>query len=224
MKFRLLTYMFILLFSSTLLASNKIAIILKAKGPVTIEKASNKKKVSAKKGMSLEDGDKIVTGKRAFAAVRFLDDKSLVRVRANSVCSIEGKKKDKKIEKSIFVEIGTFFCDIFKQKGSFKVITPTSVASIKGTKFWTIHSANGGSRYVGIEGLVEIKNEKGKALMKKGETAIVESKDSPPLIRLTKKGDLPEDADDIQGEILEVEFESKDGQQKSLRIEMEKNK
>ncbi len=216
--------MFILFFASSLLASNKIAIVLKTKGPVTIEKASNKKKVSAKVGMSLEDGDKIVTGRRAFVAVRFLDDKSLVRVRANSVCSIEGNKKKDKIEKSIWVEVGTFFCDIFKQKGSFKVITPTSVASIKGTKFWTMHSATGGTRYVGIEGLVEIKNNKGKALMKKGETAIVESKDSPPIIRLTKKGDLPEDAEDIQGKVLEIEFESKDGQQKNLRIELEKNK
>ena len=77
---------------------------------------------------------------------------------------------------------------------------------------------------LGGQGLISLLKILGKALMKKGETAIVESKDSPPIIRLTKKGDLPEDAEDIQGKVLEIEFESKDGQQKNLRIELEKNK
>ena len=100
MKFKIMIYSFLFLFTTSLMASNKIAIILKVKGPVTIEKADSKKKISGRVGMPLEDGDKIITGRRAFAAIRFLDDKSLVRVRANSICSIEGKKKEDKIEKA----------------------------------------------------------------------------------------------------------------------------
>lgn len=220
MKTRIIIALFIIVFSFQMFAQEKIAVMLKVKGVVMVENAKTKKRINARMGMPLKDGDKVLTGKKSFAAVRFLDDKSLVRVRESSICTIEGKKQQKKIEKSIWVEVGTFFMSIFKQKSSFKVITPTSVASIKGTKFWAIHTPSGGTRYVGIEGIVEIKNDKGSALMKKGETCIVKSKDTPPIVRLTKEGDIPEDADQVQGKMLELEFENKDGQQRQLKIEL----
>ncbi len=223
MKTSVVIYIFALLISVSAFAADNVAVILKVKGSVTIERAENHKKISGKIGMPLQNGDKVITGNKSFTAVRFLDDKSMVRVRANSICTIEGKKSENKIEKSIWIEVGTFFMDIFKQKGSFKVITPTSVASIKGTKFWAIHSHVTGSRYIGIEGLIEIKNDKGKALLKAGETALVETKNSPPKIRITKDGDLPKDAEEIQGKILEIQFENEDGIQKEIRIKLEKS-
>lgn len=219
-----ITLLFILFLSVHSFTQDKIAVVLKIKGPVTIQKVKKSKKIPAKTGMVLHDGDKIITGEKGFAAVRYLDDKSLIRIRQNSVCTIEGKKHKEKIDKSIWVEIGTFFASIFKPKGSFKVITPTSVASIKGTKFWIIHDPDKGTIYVGIEGIVEVSNEKGKALMKKGESCIVTSKDEAPIVRETQKGDLPEDAEEVMGQTLEIEFKNDQGSTKKLKIDLESQK
>jgi hypothetical protein len=43
-------------------------------------------------------------------------------------------------------------------KTSFRVETPTSVASVKGTQFWTICQAGFGDKFYGIEGIVNILN------------------------------------------------------------------
>ncbi|GAB4174914.1 MAG: hypothetical protein Kow00108_09960 [Calditrichia bacterium] len=221
-KYILSIFLIHLFLLSFVFAQDKIAVMIKSKGSVTIQQVKTGKKIAAKVGTVLMDGDKVITGKRGFAAVRFLDDKSLIRIREKSVCTIEGKKQEDKIEKSIWVEIGSFFASVFKPKGSFKVITPTSVASIKGTKFWTIHQLNSGTMYIGIEGVVEVSNEKGKALMKAGETTIVPSKDDAPLVRETKDSDFPEGAEDTMGQTLELEFEKADGSKKQLKIELQK--
>ncbi len=203
---------------------NPFNVLIKSKGQVTIQRAESKKKIAGKIGLVLFDGDKVITGKKSFAAVRYLDDKSLIRIRQNSVCSIEGKKKNGKIEKSVWVEIGTFFASIFKPKGSFKVITPTSVASIKGTRFWIIMDPDQGTIYIGIEGIVEISNDAGKALMKAGETCLVSSSDTPPKVRKTRKTDFPEDAEEVMGRTLEIEFQNNEGSKKELKIDLKPQK
>lgn len=207
-----------------LMAGDHVAVMIKSNGPVTVQRVEDSKKVPAKTGYSFVSGDKVITGKEAFAAVRFLDDKSLLRIRENSVCTIEGKKEQEKIEKSIWVEIGSFFASVFKPKGTLKVITPTSVASIKGTKFWIIHDPMEGTKYIGIEGVVEISNSKGKALMKPGETCIVTSADEPPIVRETRDDDFPPDSEEVMGNQLELEFRNQEGSSKSLKLELQPRK
>lgn len=201
-------------------ANERIAVVIKLKGEVRVTSANSFKTTEVKKGYILQDGDKLETGPLSYCAIKFLDDKSLLRIKEKSTCTIEGKRKANRIEKNIFAEVGAFFMSLFKQEESFKVTTPTSVASVKGTNFWVLQSSQSGeSKYVCTEGAIEVKTNAGKVLVKKGQTAIVASRSRMPEVRLTRAGDIP--ADEIGGPSirnLDFEFIDDSGQTKVLRI------
>ncbi len=118
------------------------------------------------------------------------------------------------------MEVGSFFANLFKPKGSFKVATPTSVASVKGTKFWVIQRSP--TKYIVEEGVLELENETGKVLVRQGQTAIVESQTSTPEVRLTTDDDIPSETDGegAFGE-LDIGFQNDRGEQKILRIKVQ---
>jgi len=91
------------------------------------------------------------------------------------------------------------------------------VASVKGTKFWTIQIFKGSTTYYGNEGVVEVGNDTGTALMKAGETCIVVSKNSKPIVSKTKPGDGPSNDEDGPDE-FEFEFEDESGNKKTLKF------
>ena len=174
---------------STFVQAEPIAIVLKARGKVTMTHAVSGKISSVKTGTRLYAGSKIVTKSKSFAAIKFIDDGSLVRIRPNSTCTVEGKRQKSGFFKNLFLEVGTIFSQVVQQKGVFRITTPTSVASVKGTAFWTKQEFKGGTYYFGEEGVVEISNKKGAALLRKGETGYVSSPNSRPVVRKTKKGE-----------------------------------
>ena len=221
----LLVYIFVamLIIRSHAFSAETIAVIIKAKGEVTLTKAGQEKSSDARRGQRLEDGDKLVTGKESFAALRFIDDASLVRVSPHTVCTINGKRENNQIMKNLYVEVGTIFSQITQQKGAFQVATPTSVASVKGTRFITDQKANPGTFYYGEEGEVEITNEGGTVTLTAGFTAFVASQTTIPVLTKTQPGDLPQwegDAD-IEDE-FELGFENDVGQAKTLKFRVKK--
>lgn len=204
------------------LADENVAVVVKSRGDVDITPNQKVKSVDAKKGYVLQHKDKLKTAKGAFCAIKFLDDKSLLRIKENSSCIIEGTRKKSTIEKNIFVEIGTFFASIFKQKTTFQVTTPTSVASVKGTKFWTIQNKiTSETKYVCIEGVLEVENKAGKVLVRAGQTGIVQSKTRLPIVRLTDSGDIPDEEESSSEKSLDFEFNDSNGQKKVLRLQIQ---
>ncbi|NIW78164.1 MAG: hypothetical protein GWN16_01315, partial [Calditrichae bacterium] len=203
-------------------AAENIAVVLKVRGEVTVTEANSTEGKDVKKGYILQDGDKLETGPLSFCAIKFLDDKSLLRIKEKSTCVIEGKREQNAIEKNIFVEIGSFFTSLFKPKGKFKVTTPTSVASVKGTQFWILQlGQTGETRYICIEGIIEVENSAGKVLVKEGQTATVASRSRMPEVGLTKPGEIPSDEENqSSARTLDVEFTDPNGQNKILRIQI----
>jgi hypothetical protein len=222
---RILRIILTLLFVGGVLQANeKVAVIVKLNGDVRVTAAKSFKSTAAKKGQILQDGDIIETGAEAYCAIKFLDDKSLLRIRENSACTIEGKREGNSIVKNIFVEVGSFFLSLFQQPKKFTVSTPTSVASVKGTKFWVMQLAQSGeTRYICTEGSVEVSNKAGKVLLRRGQTAIVLSRNSSPEVRLTRSGDIPLEDGFSDGATRELEFEfnNDNGQKKVIRIQIE---
>ena len=201
-----------------------IAVIIKARGKVSVTTKSGKK-LEVRVGTRLYPGSKIVTKRKSFAAIRFIDDGSLVRIRSNSTCTVEGKREKSGFFKNLFLEAGTLFSQIMKQKSIFRITTPTSVASVKGTAFWVKQEFKGGTYYFGEEGIVEISNKKGWALLRKGETGYVSSPSSRPIVRKTKKGEKPEREDSKTTiDDLEIEFKNQKGDVKSLKFKVKKSK
>lgn len=210
---------------SSMAVAEPMAVVIRARGKVTVYNAQTKKTIPVRLGTRLYAGSKVITKDKSFAALKFLDDNSLVRIRPNSSCTIEGKREKSGFFKNLFLDVGTVFAQIVKQQSVFQITTPTSVASVKGTKFWAKQEFKGGTYYYGEEGVVEISNEKGWALLRKGETGYVSSKNSRPIVRATKKGEKPV-LEEGKGSIddLEFEFKNNQGDTKSLRFKVKKEK
>lgn len=88
----------------------------------------------ARRGETLASGDRVKTGEKSIAVVKFKDN-SLVRVRELSVLTVTGETRSTSFSKSVNVEKGVVGFNIHKQKSDeeFRFTSPTSVASIRGT-------------------------------------------------------------------------------------------
>ncbi len=224
LKYMTFTLLSFFLLQATVLAG-PVAIVVKARGNVQMVFGSSSKKMSVKAGTRLYSGSKIITQNHSFAAIKFLDDGSLVRIRPNSTCTVEAKRQKNSFFKNLFLEVGTIFSQIVKQKGVFRITTPTSVASVKGTAFWTKQEFKGGTYYYGEEGVVELSNKKGWALLRSGETGYVSSPNSRPVVRKTKKGEKPKLGEDKTTiDEFELHFQNQKGESKSLRFKVKKQK
>ncbi len=217
---------FFLLLPMQILADDPIAVIIKTKGEVSLKVTKDSdKKVDVKRGTRLYNGNIILTGKDGLAALKFVDDASLVRVRPNSSLALEGEREEKSIFKNLFVEFGTIFSKITQQESSFRVSTPTSVASVKGTAFWTKQEFKGGTYYFGEEGVIEISNDRGAALLKAGETGYVQSSRSKPIVRKTRPGEKPQlEEGESSIDEFKFDFRDEDGSSESLQFKIRKKK
>ena len=123
-----IAFLLVLAFKMSGMAAETIAVVLKVKGKVQITRGTQASLITLKRGSRLQDGDKLKTEKSSYAAVRFIDDASLLRVRANSTCTIKGKKDKNQVIKNVVLEVGTILAKVTKQRGKFEISTPTSVA------------------------------------------------------------------------------------------------
>lgn len=228
---------FLLIFANLIILSYQIscltnvAVISKAKGDVKIQKQSSSDWMNGKSGMIINSGATIRTGNKGFALIKYIDDKSLIKMRPKSELIIEGTKEKESILKKISVNIGAALFEIEKRQKRFTVETPTAVASVKGTKFLVQVSLENNSTVIfGLEGILEICNKDNKnckdltknfkAVCTKGAITLfalpnTEIKDIEKTINSigsSEKEDLKE---------LEFEFLDENGKKKTVIIEYE---
>ena len=205
-------------------AVEPVAVVIKARGKVFLLQKGSKKGRPVKRGSRILPGQSIFTKAKSFAIVRFVDNGGVVRIQAKSLCRFDGKRVKRNLAKNVYLKVGTIFSKIFRNKGGFKVTTPTSVASVKGTAFWTKQILKGSTYYYGEEGVVEIANANGVALLKAGMTGFVRSAGAKPIVRKTRKGEKPvlESAEQSLDE-FDLEFEDANGNIKSLKFKIRKN-
>lgn len=101
-----------------------------------VEIQNEPKHEQAQRGGPLFDGDTLHTGEHGYALVQFMD-KSLARVKPNSILVVHGEVKSKNnTPVRIGLEFGEIFLNVSKRsKSNFQVATTTSIASVKGTRF-----------------------------------------------------------------------------------------
>ena len=165
----------VFLLSSILFSSSKVAIAIKTKGDVSvIYKGLNSAQV-LKPGSPLSHQDKIKTGKNGYIALMYLDDKTVVKMLGNSDLTIMGDRSGNKINKSLDIKYGRIAANVKPQKGKeFRISTPTSVASVKGTEFAIQSDPSSGDSFTLIEGLIQVTNSiTGESTqVQEGETAV----------------------------------------------------
>ena len=134
-------------------------------------------------------------------------------------------------QKEISMNNGLFKANIESQKGgAFTIVTPTSVASVKGTEFWVVSKGEeGGDQFFGLSGLVEVRNKKSNEVTRvtKRKTAISRP-DGTLELRATRAGEVPvDDTSDGSGskgtdagdlKEIRIKLEDESGNQKDLII------
>jgi hypothetical protein len=183
--------------SFTAFAQEPIGVIAKSSG-TTFHKKFNADDYSpnAIMGTQLKNKDWIKTGEDGFVAIFFLDDKSQLKVKGNSEMEILAAVERGKISKTISLDYGTVKASVSKQKGEFRIATPTSVASVKGTEWWVTSNANG-DVFIVMAGVVEIENLISGTVQNVGEDETATSNsDGSVDVEETDDADIPDDPDD----------------------------
>ncbi len=217
---------FCLVINTCLLGADKIALAIKVKGKVSMLTKGSSEKSPLKPGTPLKDQDKILTGKGGFAAVMYLDDKTVIKLLGNSDLTIAGDRTGARINKSLDIKYGKITADIAPQKGrEFRIATPTSVASVKGTELTVTSDPATGDSFTLLEGLIEVTNAlTGETTeVEQGETAVSTPEGSLEVHETTTE-DMAgfEEADvEIPTQELRFEVEDEDGNIKEIFIQFQ---
>lgn len=114
--------------------------------------------LKAERGQTLDSGDRLKTGEKSLAIVKFKDN-SLVRVRERSEVAITGSTSGSGFSKQVTLSGGAIGFSVKKQQPSeeFRFTAPTSVASIRGTMgLFAVQDTS--DLLLVTEGLVDLRN------------------------------------------------------------------
>jgi len=163
---RRLTFIFTLSLSIAQLQADVIARLVKVEGNVYFKRMGMETfSEKAKIGAAILNGDAIKVGETGFGAIIYLDDRTILKIRENTKFSFMETQNTRTVD----LTHGTLLNNV-KSEGrtkSFRIQTPVSVASVKGTQFAAIVSQTGVDQFIGKEGLFEVLN------MISGETVSV---------------------------------------------------
>ena len=198
-------------------SAETIGRVIKASGNVLIKPmGAGTYSVNVKPGQAVSNGDAIRVGEGSFAVVIFLDDKSIVKVRENT----DFQFVETSNTRSLIIEQGTTLHNVNKdnRKKTYRVETPVSVASVKGTEFSAFHdAASGVDKFVGKTGNFDVFNTVSGMTVNVGAGQKAVSNALGQLIPApAEPGDYPENPDgesaDDQQEDQEEQQEPEDAQ------------
>jgi hypothetical protein len=177
----------------------------------------------AKKGEPLVAGDRVKTGEKSIAILKFLDN-SLVRVRELSELSVNGKLEGNAFLKSVDLQNGVVGFSIQKQRPQeeFRFTSPTSVASIRGTG--GLFSASDSSDVLTvIEGTVTLLNRSSGESMdvSSGFTGISMPDGSVQIRQSTPEERMAAESATNEASLKKLELELHDNQGKTRRLHLE---
>ena len=153
------TILFIALFVVVGVHAEKVAVISKVQGDVLLQKADDfDYNTPVTMGTILNNNDQIKVND-GFAVMLLLDDKSQVKLRENTEVALTLAEDLSGSAYHVRLEYGQALTKY--EKGAdfeFQLHTPTSVASIKGTEFWTVTDPETGDQVIVLEGQVDVMN------------------------------------------------------------------
>lgn len=169
--------LFFIIFLNTIFSAESVALVIKKKGDVKYKPFASKAKTSElEMSKPLYNQDQVLTGSDGFTKVVYLDDGSTIKVHRESEVYIQGSIKNRKITKQINIVYGKVKFNIKPQNLiDFKVVTPSSVATIKGTRFWVDCNGPSGDVFMGLSGNVTVKNLESGQIVQLGPQTTVNS-------------------------------------------------
>jgi hypothetical protein len=140
--------------------TSAVALITKSINEVTKTNTSGESTPGAK-GTILFNDERVKTGKKSLALIKFQDDNSMVRLRELSEMTISNNVENGSTIRGTALTRGGLGFSVQKQQQNkqFRLTSPTSVASIRGTR-GTWSGGIGKDTLLVVEGLVNLKNSK----------------------------------------------------------------
>ncbi len=181
----------------------RIARLLKVNGNVRLKtKSESDYDITGKTGQYIYNGDAISVGEKpSFAVVYYENDKSLVKIRENSEMRFDVSETSR----DIFINKGVLLNDIKNENRTqpFRIITASSIASVKGTEFAVlIIISTGEDKFVGKSGNFDVLNLPSGLTVAVGPGQKAISAPTGELVKSTADpGDYPLDP--------EIEYEQK---------------
>ncbi|MCX7834724.1 MAG: FecR family protein [bacterium] len=219
-KLAIVLLLLYLIFVTTVFGANNIAITYKVKGNVELYRAGSKTPEVLAPSVHLNDGDRIKTSADGYAFIIFIHDKSQVKIRENSDLTLSVQKEGASVKQQINLDIGKVWTQVSKSGGNVRIATPTSVASVKGTTWWTILDEKGDTYVIGIEGLVELYNRITGQSVTVGSGQTGRSNQSGVTVSQTT-GSIPNSEGTGQINRIVVPFRDSEGNERNLIIEVE---
>lgn len=212
----------IIFICSLLVANEPVAVSLKVQGEVELKRSEKLQK--AKTGDQLQNNDQLESRDDSYAAIKFIDGSSVVKLFPNSILKIQANKENNELAKKSYLQVGNMWSNVMKKTGAFEIETPTTVVSVKGTKFLLEVSETGATNVFTFDGEVEIKNKKdGKsATVKPGQKGT--NNGTIMEVSKTEKADIkPEIMKNIEEEMnmLKFDVENDEGETKTIEIQFE---
>ena len=177
--------------------AEKVAVVAKAQGDVLLQRAADfDYNTPVTMGTILENNDQIKVND-GFAVILLLDDKSQVKLRENTEIAITMAEDIGGTGYHVRLDYGQALTKYAKGADfAFQLHTPTSVASIKGTEFWTLTDPETGDNVIVLEGQVDVMNNLTGMISTAGPGETVNSTtDGYIETGATQEGTVPEDPD-----------------------------
>lgn len=189
------------------------AVIIKSSGVIILQREVENKTTTrnAKSGELLYSGDELFSKEQSIAVIRFVDKGAIIKLFSNSILTINSEKNQNKLDKKLYMEIGDLWSKVTKEKGEYEIRTPTSVAAVKGTDFYTNVQENGETMIVVFEGIVELQTEMGSQNVSKGKTGTA-VQDEVPTVEETQESDVSDEIIEEIESYEEVEEETEETQ------------
>lgn len=219
---KIIIVFFVLSLAVVCFATDEVAVAFKLKNDIKLQRGEEINQ--AQQGDLLQSDDVLMSGDKSYAAVKFIDGSSIVKLFPNSVLKVTAAAEDGTLNKKSYLQSGRVFSKIKKKMGTFEIETATSVASVKGTEFLIEIGADGTTTVTTLSGEVVLYNKASET-----ETSVpagqqgTSSPDGSVGTEDFDENDLdPEVQEEIESvDVLQIEMQNSDGDTKTIRIEME---
>ncbi len=225
----LLTFALLGSLSATAAEVAAMAVILKTKGSVEHGPAGVEAWKPAQQGQVLASGDRLRTGSGSEVAILFVDDKSLLKLAEDTEVTLQASAEGRTVSKRVWMGVGDLWAKVTKQDDPhFLVETPTSVASVKGSEFYSRERGDTGNRLHAISGRYAYGNEFGQVELGGGFTGSSDGQ-RPPSSRATRDDELPDfggingygQLDENGDREIRIGFRNSEGETRTLIIPLE---
>jgi len=195
-----------------------IAMLNSVRGRIFVVRVGAKEPVRAKTGELLYSGDKVKAEAGARAVVNFVSGIEII-VESNTEFTIKTDEKKSNKQEELEMLFGELLSKVPKGV-DYRVRTPQAVAAVRGTMFGVGCTGNKTVVYV-VEGEVEVYNNKGKVVCKKGEKTDVSEGAAPNPVEKIEEDDEDKFEEFKEKAKPEIKLKSEKGFVEDIPVEVE---